>query len=373
MGSVLRYHLGVDRSPFPYQGPLEPGQVAGRESLVRDLAERLVEHRLTVLVGPRRYGKTSVLRRVLSDLEQVGPTSVWVDLYALTSLADLAARLDDGLDAVRGPLRQALGRVAAAASLQIGGIKVEMRGAARDRPDPALMVSALLEVLVRAAETTPLVIAFDEFSGISGVAGAAGMLRTGLQHHYQHLGIVFAGSEPSMMRTLFTAQAQPFYGQADLIEIGPLPAAAVFDIVSEGFEATKRDAGPLPDRIAAFAGGHPQRSMQLADAAWRATVEGESAGVGTWELTLEQVRTEVAGGLERLYAGLPLGQQKVLRALAATGSIYGRTARIHDLAKGTATAARAALVDHGHVREADGRTVIVDPLLADWLRRRFSL
>ena len=363
----------MDGSPFPYQGPLKPGQVAGRDDLVRDLAERLVDHRVTVLVGPRRYGKTSVLRRVLSDLEQVGPTPVWVDLYALTSLADLAARLDDGLDAVRGPLRQALGRVAAATSLQIGGIKVEMRGAARDRPDPALTVRALLEVLVRAAETTAVVIAFDEFSGISGVAGAAGMLRTGLQHHYQHVGLVFAGSEPSMMRTLFTSQAQPFYGQADLIEIGPLPAEAVFDIVTGGFEATGRDAGPLPDRIVAFAGGHPQRSMQLADAAWRATPEGESAGLGTWELTLAQVRADVAGGLERLHAGLPLGQQKVLRALAATGSIYGRTAMIHDLAKGTATAARAALIDHGHVREADGHTVIVDPLLVDWLRRRFSL
>lgn len=363
----------MDLSPFPYQGPVEPGQVAGRDDMVRDLAERLADHRLTVLLGPRRYGKTSLLRRVLSDLEQVGSTPVWIDLYALTSLADLAARLDDGLDAVRGPLRQVLGRIAAATSLELGGVKVEMRSAGRDRADPALTVQTLLEVLVRAAATTPVVVAFDEFAGIAGVTGAAGMLRTGLQHHYRQIGLVFAGSEPSMMRSLFTTQAEPFYGQADLVEIGPFPPVAVIDIVTDGFVVTGRGAGPLPDRIAGFASGHPQRSMQLADAAWRATPVGTTAGSETWEATLDQVRTDVAGGLERLHAALPSGQQKVLRALAQTGSIYGRAARTHDLAKGTATSARAALLDHGHVREASGRTVVVDPLLADWLRRRFPL
>lgn len=365
--------MDPSHSPFPYQGPLDPAQVAGRDELVRDLAERLVEHRVTVLLGPRRYGKTSVLRRVLHDLEQVGPTAVWVDLYALTSLADLAARLDDGLDAVRGPLRQALSHIAASASVNLGAIKVQMRGGGRDRPDPALSVRALLEVLVQAAATEPVVVAFDEFAGISNVGGAAGMLRTGLQHHYRKIGLVFAGSEPSMMRTLFTAQAEPFYGQADLVEIGPLPARAVIEIVSDGFTATGRDPGPVGDRIASFAGGHPQRSMQLADAAWRSTPAGAGAGDETWEATFAHVRAEVAGGLERLYSALPGGQQKVLRALAHGGSIYGRAAQALDLSKGTATSARGALLDHGHVHEADGLTVVVDPLLSDWLRRRFPL
>jgi hypothetical protein len=370
----LRYHPSVEhRSPFPYQGPLAPEQVAGRDDMVRDLSQRLVDRRLTVLLGPRRYGKTSLLRRVLSDLEATGSTPVWIDLYALSSLADLAARLDDGLDAVQGPLRRALARIAAASSISIGAVKLEMRSAGRERSDPALTVQALLEVLVRAATSRPTVVAFDEFSGITGVEGAAGMLRTSLQHSYQQIGLVFAGSEPSMMRTLFTDQAEPFYGQADLVEIGPLTQLAVVEIVSDGFAATARGSGPVPERIAAFAEGHPQRSMQLADAAWRNTAPGTAAHTGTWEVTLEEVRAQVAGGLERLYAALATGQQKVLRALARTGSIYGTAARSHDLAKGTATSARGALVDHGHVRDAGGRTVIVDPLLADWLRYRFPL
>ena len=107
----MEYRDGVtsiELSPFPYQGPLEPDQVTGREELVRDLSERLMERRVTALLGPRRYGKTSVLRRVCADLAQVGPETVWIDLYELTSVADLAGAIDQGLSRVQGRLRRAI-------------------------------------------------------------------------------------------------------------------------------------------------------------------------------------------------------------------------------------------------------------------------
>src|SRR3546814_1766478 len=71
----------MDRSPFPFQGPLAPSEVTGRDDLRRDLAERMVERRVTALLGPRRYGKTSLLRRVTADLAEVGPETIWIDLY----------------------------------------------------------------------------------------------------------------------------------------------------------------------------------------------------------------------------------------------------------------------------------------------------
>jgi hypothetical protein len=361
----------TDVSPFPYQGPLEPEQVAGREALVADVAERLVDHRVTALLGPRRYGKTSLLRRVLHDLEQVGPTPVWFDLYAVTSMADFAARLDRGLDAVRGPLRRRLTRVASTVSVNLGAVRLDVRGRGGDA-DPAVVARSLVDVLVGAAEHEPVVAVFDEFAGIANVEGADAVLRTGLQHHYRKIGIVFAGSEPSMMRMLFTDPARAFYQQADLVEIGPLSTESVAAMVDEGFEATKRHAGVVADRVAAFAGGHPQRSMQLADAAWRRTEEGQEATDDTWSDALDAVRAAVAEGLERLHTALPASQQKVLRALAHGQSIFGTAARAFDLSKGTATGARDALRDTGHVhRLDDGRYEIVDPLFADWLRRRF--
>ena len=361
----------MEPSPFPYHGPLEPGQVQGRDALVADLVGRIESRRVTALLGPRRYGKTSVLRRVAAEL--TGVTTVWVDLYEVTSVPDVAVRFDDALGATTGRFAAAARHVSAGLALNLGAVKVELTGPARNRPDAAVTFHRLLDVLVATAAKEPTLLVVDEFSSIARVQGAAGALRTALQRHYRDLGIVFAGSHPSMMRTLFTERAEPFYGQADLVEIGPLDAAAVAGIVGSGFASTERDAGHVAGLIATFTGGHPQRTMQLADACWRHTPAGTAADTTTWSAALAEVRRATAEGMERLYSGFERGERSVLRAVARGGSVYGTEAGLLDLSTGTATHARRALLDSGDLVDGDEGLRVVDPLLADWLRQRFPI
>jgi hypothetical protein len=77
--------------------------------------------------------------------------------------------------------------------------------------------------------------------------------------------------------------------------------------------------------------------------------------------------------MERLYARYGAGERAVLRSVARAGTIYGTEAELLDLAAGTAAHARRALLDTGDLAERAGRLVVVDPLMADWLRRRFPL
>lgn len=361
----------VDASPFPYHGPLEPDQVHGRDDLIRDLIERITSHRVTALLGPRRFGKTSVLRRVAAELTEVA--TVWVDLYEVTSIADIAVRFDNALGATTGQFAAEARTIAATVSVNLGLIKVDLTGPPRNRPDPNLTFHALLDVLVRTSARQPTLLVVDEFSSIGRVSGAAGALRTAVQHHYNELGIVFAGSYPSMMRTLFTTRAEPFYGQADLVEIGLLSAATVEQIVSAGFAATGREAGHVPGLISSFTGGHPQRTMQLADACWRHTPPGATAGPDEWAAAVAEVRRAVGDGMERLYSGFERGERSVLRAVARSGSVYGAEAGLLDLSTGAATHARQTLLDSGDLASSESGLVVVDPLLADWLRERFSI
>ena len=338
-----------------------------------DIAQRITDRRLTALVGPRRYGKTSLLKRVAADLQAVGPQLVWIDLYQLTSMADLASAVDRGLASVVGPVRQVLDSIASGVSLKIGMLGIELSRRHRQQSDPELALRSLIEVLVDTSRRHDIFVVFDEFSGIAGIKGGAGVLRTELQHHFQSMGIVFAGSEPSTMRTMFGEQTQPFFAQADLVEIGPLADEAVFRIIENGFDRTNRRTGGITSRIVDFAQGHPQRAMQLSDAVWRLVEPGGTADSSTWEQALAEVRANVDTGSERIFGLLPTGHQKTLRTVASGESIYGRHAQLLNLAPGTAQAASEALVGNGLLRHHDGQLVVVDPLLADWLRRRFPL
>ncbi|MBW3614049.1 MAG: ATP-binding protein [Actinobacteria bacterium] len=348
--------------------------MTGRDQETQELAVHLRERRPVAVLGPRRFGKTSLLRHALWQLDQVEPVaSIWVDLYGVASVADFAVRLDKALTSVRGPLREILDTVAGGLSVRLGVLSVELRRAATSGPDPTAAAHDLLDVVVRAATRQRVVLALDEFADVAGVAGLDALLRTHLQDHYRDLGLVFAGSRPSMMRALFTDKGRPFFSQAELLEVGPLTQEAVTGLVHEGFARTNRRAGPVALRIVGFAGGHPQRCMLLADAAWQRTPEGEEATEDTWAEALAAVRRNIDGALVALYEELPPAQGRVLRAVARTGTPFAAAeARFHDLSNSSITVARDALVRDGHLaRSADGKVTIVDPLFADWLTRTF--
>jgi hypothetical protein len=363
----------VDEIPFPHHGPLAPGRVSGRDVEVGDLALRLNDRRPTALLAPRRFGKTTLVRQTLWQMDQVVPNAaVSVDLFGVTSFADFAVRLDRALVEVRGRFREVLDSVAGGLSVRLGLLDVELRRTSRPESDPVVACHRLLDVLTGAAARSPVVLALDEFSDVVNVEGLDALLRTHLQHHYQTIGLVFAGSRPSMMRDLFTHGGRPFFSQADLVELGPLSQSAVSEIVHGGFRATERAAGPVALRVIALGAGHPQRTMQLADAAWRRTAVGIEATEEIWAAAVAEVRASLDGPFAALYEELPSSQGPVLRAVARTGSPFSATeARFHDLAKSSISAARDGLLRDGHLARTDNGVAIVDPLFADWLLRIF--
>ena len=359
----------MEISPFPHQGPLEPSQVSGRDDLLADLTERVTERRVTALLGPRRFGKTSVLRRVAADLAAAGTSVIWVDLYEVTSTAELARRFDAALAEADGPVRWTLGEVAARVNLNLGFVGLELTRRRDERPDPDGLLDALLDTLVAGASATATVVVIDEFPGIDRVPGATGLLRTKLQHHYQEIGLLFAGSQPSLMRTMFADRERPFYAQADLVEIGPLSRQDLAAFVEDGFRWTDRDPGDLGAHIHTFTGGHPYRSMQAADASWRLAEPG--GGPVEWGAVLERLRSRTAMSCDAIFAGMTGGEKATLRLLAHGDALFGTVAELHDLSSGSARHARDTLVAAGDVIEVDGRYRIVDPVFADWIRQRF--
>lgn len=361
----------MEVSPFPYQGPLAPDAVQGRGALLADLVRRVTQRRVTALVGPRRYGKTSVLRRLAHDLTEV--STIWIDLYGVTSAADMAMRFDDALASATSTVRTIAQELSAGIEINLGLIRATLARPTTERPDPSVLFASLLRLAVDTALRTPTLLIFDEFSAIHGVKGAAAALRTALQPHYSHIGIIFAGSAPSVMRQLFGERVEPFYGQADLIDIAPLSAAAVHDIVVHGFAATGRQAGLLPSRITDLAAGHPQRSMQLADACWQHTPVGTVADVDQWNAGLTATRQACDDPMERLFAHLGNSEQQVLRVVANGASPHGSGGQLVGLAKGSATHARKSLLAAGDLIKADDRFNVTDPMMADWLRRTLPL
>jgi hypothetical protein len=214
------------------------------------------------------------------------------------------------------------------------------------------------------------VVAMDEFQDLLTADDRLdGVFRSVIQHQ-QAVAYVFAGSAASLMRELFSDRERPFYGQARPLQLPPLPEDATFSYVRDRLPPhPQRDAAAA--QIVQFAAGHPQRTMLLAHHLFD-RLEEPGAGEDAARDALDAALRELDDSYISLWTGLGRSERAAVVALA----------------DGLSPTSRAVAQDHGTARssmqraverlEADGQLVVrhearlelLDPLFAEWLRRR---
>lgn len=362
-------------NPFVYSRPLTPAEAAPR---TRD-ADHLVAlaeggHNAT-LVAPRRMGKTSLLNQVQREAENAGMHSVLVDLSDVLSIEDVAARLDLAFRKMRGPLGKLvsdhLGSIGLALPFQLGGITA---GRPSPTADATKALHGLLELPVRIYEKTGkrVLVALDEFQALAALKGMDGVFRSHLQHQGEAASYLFAGSEPTMLRTMFADRARPLYGQAEIVVLDRLDAGDATVFVRSRFEQTRRDPGDTVLPLVGLADGHPQRLVLLAHHLWGMTEPGSPADMRAFRNAFEVAMRQIDPELRFQWDGLPANERRVLRAVASELSPMTLTGMsLAGLAsRSSAQSALRALVDAGVVERGAGELPrIVDPLFAHWIRR----
>jgi len=361
-------------NPFVFNRPLDPDSLINRDSETEHLLRLAEGGHATRLSAPRRFGKTSLLRRVGREADRVGFNYVEVDFYGVLSQRDVVVRMQRAY----GRLRSAPRRAAQAAiramrpgiSLGAGPFRVETQPRAEEA-DPNILGGLLdlpLELFERTGART--LVAFDEFQALLAVDPQIdGLFRSHIQRHGDAASYIYAGSHPGLMEQLFGSHERPFFGQARVLHLQPLADPDLVDYFGTRFEASGREVAPTLEALLDLAKGHPQRAMLLAHYLWEHTPRGEQATPERWQLALEAVFAEHGEALQATWDALELKERAVLAALAlGTDPLFSeRTLGRFNLSKGGAQHARDALVRSGHLRRAGERWQLVDPLLAEWL------
>jgi uncharacterized protein len=363
-------------NPFVYSRPVGPDDVIDRDEETAQLLAAAAGGHYVRLYAPRKYGKTSLLQRVLRDAERdAGMVPVLVDLYGVLSLADVTIRVE------RAYARQLKGRWRAriddflkstGLGLSLGalGIGVKLQIEADTEPLPAL--HALLDLPLRLGDDgARALVVFDEFQDVSKVAELDAILRSHIQYHGDVASYVFAGSEPALMRQLFEERERPLYGQAVPMRLERLDDSDIAAYVVDRFRATNRGVGDALTPLLTAAQGHPQRAMLLAHRAWEEVPAGQEAGLREWTRAFERTLVELDPEFDARWQRLSVTEQKALRAVVAGGGspyrerVLGRL----DLNKSSAQQALKNLTARAEVETSRRRYAPVDPLFALWLER----
>lgn len=366
-------------TPFPFEGPVPAELLIDRQDELALLARRASDRVSVRLVAPRRFGKTSLLLAHAGRLHETGWRAVHVDFSRVADLTDVARRVAAAyahLDVpwMRSHLSGLLGRLGLSLSAAGPAVSVGPRPAA---PSAAAAETLLLRLLdlprdLWERDQAATLVVFDEFQDLLVARkDLDGLLRSRIQYHGDAAAYVYAGSEPSMMRELFDVRERPLFGQADPLTLGRLPADAVIDELTARFEAEELDPGEALGDLVVFADGHPQRTMWLAYLLADDLGQGRAASPALAAELITRAVELTEPGHQAIWQHSAPNERVALAAVAdGVGPTSHTLAAEHNLARTTLGAAADRLADQGHlVRGARGSRV-VDPLLAEWLRRR---
>jgi uncharacterized protein len=371
--------MQTDLNPFVYSRPIAPDDVVDRDEETRKLLALAAGGHYVRLYAPRKYGKTSLLRRVLRDAERdEGMVPVLVDLYGVLSLADVAVRVERAYAGqlkgrVRARIDEFLQSTGLGLSLSAMGIGARLQLDPRADPLPAL--HALLDLPLRLeGEGRRALVVLDEFQDLAKVREMDAVLRSHIQFHGEVASYVFSGSEAALMAQLFEAPDAPLYGRAAPLRLGRLAAPDLAAYVADRFRGTEREVGDALGPLLQVADGHPQRAMLLAHHLWDEVAQGEAATHASWQRAHAATLAQLEPELDAHWQRLTTVEQKTLRAVVGGGGSPYRTALLErlDLQKASAQQALRNLSARGEVERDERRYRLVDPLFAVWIERLAS-
>ncbi len=405
-----------NQNPFVYGEVVPATAFVDRVDELDRIVGDLAAGQKIFLISPRRYGKSSLIRRALAAMATRGALTVEVTVSTFSSYvaflegyarAVLGAEakwdrarlwLRDAIRTARAEIRYApdaatLGGVARRtpddgapgvpfksreAAGALGPLTVSFPSVRSDR-DVSRLAQEVFALPARLAEARgrQVVVALDEFQAIGGFNGGSveHALRAAVQHQ-REVGYVFAGSEPSLMERMLGPK-RPFYKAGPVMRLAKIPADEFAAFIDARFSRSGFRPEPgLGAAVVELAGNLPYDVQRLAHETWDDARSGGRRRVTLDDLhqALRRLLAEQQILYEAVWERLTLAQRAVLRAvvLEEGRELLSADARTHHRLGGPSTvqASLAALIRKDLIARDADRYVVVDSLLREWVARR---
>jgi hypothetical protein len=368
-------------NPFYLQEVPVDAPFCNRVKELKELQSYAEARANVVLFSPRRYGKTSLVKRVQKKLADKGIVTIFADFFGVASVDDVAARLAKAVFVVthsREPLwKKALRTIRSFRPVLKpdleGGISLSVEPSSIGRVGLSLLEETMdsLGAFISATNTSAH-IALDEFQEIIILREALQVeaaMRTRIQQ--QRASYFFIGSRRRVLLGIFNERQRPFFQSAINYPLKTLPPQDLVEFIKGQFTRNKRKCSPeLAHKLASYVGYHPYYSQKLAFFVYLSgTITEKVIHQGIEKLILSEKPV-----FEALTQTLAPHQRLLLQALAKEptqkllANDYIRNHRLGSVGGVQHSARQIEDLDLIEKDEESGLWRLVDPVFATWLK-----
>ena len=372
------------RNPFKFGKEVTGCQFYDREAITKELHRKLVDGSSNVvLFAPRRYGKTSLVIKVLEELSvQEGIKGMCFDVTRVTSLARFCETYVNAVYAMVGGRREMMHLLTDCLASFHPELSVTVGGAVRIRLDLAAGLTEtsiaealdLPEKLSRELGNVPFVIAFDEFQEVAELAKEFALekiFRSCIQAH-QNVRYVFLGSKTHLMKRIFADATRPFYNSAIPLPFGKPPVEESREFLVSRFRDAGIELEPAEQEvILSVTENIPYYLQELASAVFEAVVPDKAVTAEHLKLAIEDIIAKNAELYAERMAGLSESKRAILLALATepTAVFSDEYRNTHALpVSSTLHTALKELQEEGIVETDEEGHRLADPFFVRYIR-----
>jgi AAA+ ATPase superfamily predicted ATPase len=312
-------------NPFITSGYVSPEYFCDRENETRQLVQNIQGHSHTVLISPRRMGKTGLIEHCFNkDNIKDNYHTFFIDIYPTLNLNDfvflLGNRICRSLKAKDKQLMELFVKVVKSIQFTIGFDEAGMMNGSFGLGDIKDSQRSLEEIFQYLEETKrPCVVAIDEFQQIEKYPekNVEALLRTYIQH-CNNATFIFAGSQRHVIQNMFASASKPFYNSSSIMSLNAIAKEKYVDFAVRMFAQFGKTCAPewienLYDTLE----GHTWYMQAVLYLAFYMTEKECSPTIINEALTKRVADNENV--FESMYYGLSERQRQVLKAVAVEG------------------------------------------------------
>ena len=336
----------------------------------------------TVLISPRRWGKTSLVQKVAALAQSDDLRVVYLDIFSCRSdkefydafasavLRQTSSKWKEWVENAKSFLSRIRPKISFGSdSVAEFSVSLEMDPQSDD-------VAEILQLPEKIAQEkgVKIVVCIDEFQQIAEFKDSKTFqkrLRTVWQLQ-KNVSYCLFGSKKHLMNELFEKKSLPFYKFGDAIYLQRIPATDWVDYICERFKATGKTISPeLAERVCVAVECHSSYVQQLAWLIWVNT--DKIATEKDFEEAYRDILAQNTPLFEKLTENLSSYQMNFLRAIIdGVRKEFSAQEVVQKYKLGSS--ANVAIVKRALVKkelvEIEKREVIIsDPLLKAWLKQ----
>ena len=376
----------VMEKSFVYGIAVTDYNFTGRKEETRRLMANFEGGINSILISPRRWGKTSLVDHVHRQLMDSDIIIVQLDIFgckteydfynalAVAVLKQTASKVQLWMDEARDFLVRLTPKIGIPID-PVSEISVSL-GITPETHSPEEILN-MVEVIAK-RKNRHVVVCIDEFQQVGefeNTKQVQARLRSAWQHHH-YTSYCLYGSKRHMMSKIFLNRSMPFYQFGDLLWLQKLPVSDWMDYIISHFEATGRHISEqMVMRICEAVDNYPSYVQHLSSILLNHLPQG---GTVTEDMMPSAV-SELISTNEALYMQQiePLSgyQMNLLKAIVSgihSGYNEKRVRSQFNLGSpSNMVRLRSALIERDLIYSEMRQLYITDPVFALWFRKRF--